>query len=132
MFDSNTKILIVDDMSTMRKIVKKSCLALGLANVEEAEDGFKAWEKLQASQDFDLIISDWNMPNCTGLEFLKRVRADARFKNIPFVLLTAESEASQIAQAISCGVSNYIVKPFSQDVLKQKLEAIHKKISAAS
>lgn len=131
MFDANTKILIVDDMMTMRKLVKKACLSLGFKNVEEAPDGQKAFEKLSAAGDFQLIISDWNMPNCTGLELLKKVRADSKFKNLPFVLLTAESEASQIAQAVALGVSNYIVKPFTTDILKQKLEQTHKKAVAA-
>lgn len=129
MFDAKTKILIVDDMSTMRRLVKKACVGLGFSNIEEAEDGQKAWEKLQAAGDFQLIISDWNMPNCTGLEFLKKVRADSKFKKMPFVLLTAEAEASQIAEAIQLGVSNYIVKPFTPDILKQKLEQTHKKVS---
>lgn len=131
MFDANTKILVVDDMTTMRKLVKKACVNLGFSQIEEAADGQKAWEKLLASGDFQLIISDWNMPNCTGLEFLKRVRADSKFKNLPFILLTAESEASQIAEAISLGVSNYIVKPFTAEILKQKLEQTYKKATAA-
>lgn len=131
MFDSNTKVLIVDDMSTMRRLVKKACIGLGLSNIEEAEDGQKAWEKFQAAGDFQLVISDWNMPNCTGLEFLKKVRADSKFKKTPFVLLTAEAEASQIAEAIKLGVSNYIVKPFTPEILKQKLEQTHKRVSAA-
>ena len=129
MFDAKTKILIVDDMSTMRRLVKKACVGLGFSNIEEAEDGQKAWEKLQAAGDFQLIISDWNMPNCTGLEFLKKVRADSKFKKMPFVLLTAEAEASQMAEAIQLGVSNCIVKPFTPDILKQKLEQTHKKVS---
>lgn len=131
MFDANTKILIVDDMSTMRRLVKKACIGLGFSNIEEAEDGQKAWEKFQAAGDFQLVISDWNMPNCTGLEFLKKVRADSKFKKTPFVLLTAEAEASQIAEAIALGVSNYIVKPFTPDTLKQKLEQTYKRLSAA-
>ncbi len=131
MFDANTKILIVDDMMTMRKLVKKACTGLGFSNLEEADDGQKAYEKLLAAGDFQLIISDWNMPNCTGLDFLKRVRADSKFKNLPFILLTAEAEAAQIAQAVALGVSNYIVKPFTADILKQKLEQSYKKASAA-
>lgn len=131
MFDANTKILIVDDMMTMRKLVKKACTGLGFSNLEEADDGQKAYEKLLAAGDFQLIISDWNMPNCTGLDFLRRVRADSKFKNLPFILLTAEAEAAQIAQAVALGVSNYIVKPFTADILKQKLEQTYKKVSAA-
>ena len=131
MFDANTKILIVDDMSTMRRLVKKACIGLGFSNIEEAEDGQKAWEKFQAAGDFQLVISDWNMPNCTGLEFLKKVRADSKYKKTPFVLLTAEAEATQIAEAIQLGVSNYIVKPFTPNILKEKLEQTHKRASVA-
>ncbi len=76
-----------------------------------------------------LIISDWNMPNCTGLEFLKKVRADARFGKLPFVMLTAEAEASQVKEALTSGATNYILKPFSADILKQKLEITHKKVA---
>ena len=130
MFDSNTKILIVDDMSTMRRLVKKACNNIGFSNIEEAEDGQKAWEKLQAAGDFQLVISDWNMPNCTGLEFLKKVRADSKLKRTPFILLTAEAEATQIAEAIQLGVSNYIVKPFTVETLKQKLEQTHMRLTA--
>ncbi len=131
MFDLNIKILIVDDMSTMRRLVKKACNTIGFSNIEEAEDGQKAWEKFQAAGDFQLVISDWNMPNCTGLEFLKKVRADSKLKKTPFVLLTAEAEASQIAEAIQVGVSNYIVKPFTVEMLKQKLEQTHARMTAA-
>lgn len=130
MFGPNTKILIVDDMLTMRKLVKKACTSMGFTQIEEAEDGQKAWEKLQTSEGINLIISDWNMPNCTGLEFLKRVRADSKFKKLPFVLLTAEAEVSQIAEAVQAGVSNYIVKPFTQEILQAKLEQTHKKTAA--
>lgn len=130
MFDPKIKILIVDDMSTMRRLVKKACNNIGFSNIEEAEDGQKAWEKLQAAGDFQLVISDWNMPICTGLEFLKKVRADSDLKRIPFILLTAEAEATQIAEAIQLGVSNYIVKPFTVETLKQKLEQTHMRLTA--
>ncbi len=132
MFDSNIKILIVDDMSTMRRLVKKACNTIGFSNIEEAEDGQKAWDKFLAAGDFQLIISDWNMPNCTGLEFLKKVRSDSKFKKTPFVLLTAEAEATQIAEAIKLGVSNYIVKPFTVEMLKQKLEQTHMRMTATN
>lgn len=130
MFDPKTKVLIADDMMTMRKIVRKSLTALGFAVIEEAEDGQKAWAKLNEVTDVGLIISDWNMPNCTGLELLKRVRSDSRFKGVPFVLLTAEGEASQVSEALAAGVDNYILKPFTQDSLTQKLEQTHKKRAA--
>lgn len=131
MFDSSTRILIVDDMMTMRKIVGKNCRELGFSDFVEAADGQKAWEALStASPPIGLVISDWNMPNCTGLDFLKRVRADSRFKNVPFVLLTAESEGAQVAEALRAGVDHYIVKPFTPDVLLKKLEETHKKTLA--
>lgn len=129
MFGADTKILIVDNMPTMRKIIRKACAGLGFTQIEEAEDGQKAWGKLQEAGDFQLVISDWNMPVCTGIELLKKVRADSRFKKLPFILLTAEAEASQITEAASLGVSNYIVKPFTTEILKQKLEQTSKKIS---
>lgn len=128
MFDPNTKVLIVDDMLTMRKIVAKNCKEVGFTNIVEAADGAIAWNLISApGAGFGLVISDWNMPNCTGLDFLKKVRADANLKNIPFVLLTAESEAAQVAEALKAGVDNYIVKPFTPDGLKKKLEETHRR-----
>ncbi len=127
MFDANTKVLIVDDMSTMRKLVKRSVGLLGMTQHEEAADGQIAWTLLNEKKDFGLIISDWNMPNCTGLEFLKRVRADSRFKNLPFLLLTAEGEAEQVKEAILAGVDGYVLKPFTHESLTQKLEQTYKK-----
>ena len=131
MFNPSIKILIVDDMSTMRKLVKKNMTALGYSIFEEADDGQKAWAKLNEQPDFGLVISDWNMPNCTGLDFLKRVRSDNRFKNLPFVLLTAEGEASQVREAVAAGVDNYVLKPFTMESLKEKLEQVYKKRSAS-
>lgn len=128
MFDLSTKILVVDDMMTMRKLVKRSLTTIGFTDIEEAEDGEKAWQKLQESGEFKLIISDWNMPNCTGIELLKRVRADAHYKNLPFILLTAEAEAQQIQQAVSLRVSSYIVKPFNHETIVERLEQTYKRI----
>ena len=105
MFDENTKVLIVDDMLTMRKIVKKTCASIGLTNTVEAKDGQLAWDVINdAEQGIQLVISDWNMPNCSGLDLLKRVRGDSRFKELPFMLVTAESEQSQIVEAIQAGL----------------------------
>src|SRR4051812_20369494 len=106
MFDASITILIVDDMKTMRRLVQKACTDLGFKNFVEAEDGAKGWEAIQNNPAIGLIISDWNMPNCTGLDLLKRVRASEKSKNLPFLLLTAESEASQVATAIQAGVDN--------------------------
>lgn len=128
MFAPDTKILVVDDMLTMRKIVQKACRDLGFSNLLEAADGVKAWETISATQPpIQLVISDWNMPSCTGLDLLKRLRADSRFKNTPFILLTAESEGAQVAEALKAGVDHYIVKPFTPDVLKKRLEEVHAK-----
>ena len=130
MFDLKTKVLIVDDMMTMRKLVTKACKEIGFTDFGEAADGTLAWEALNASKPpFGLIISDWNMPNCTGLDLLKRVRSDGRFKQLPFLLVTAEAEKTQIVEAVKAGVTNYVIKPFTPANLKEKLEAAHKKIS---
>lgn len=128
MFDPKTKVLVVDDMLTMRKIVTKILRELGFTDIAEAQDGQEAWEKSKDGS-FGLIVSDWNMPNCTGLEFLKRVRADQKLKSTPFILVTAEAEGHQVAEAIRSGVDQYVVKPFSKDSLKAKLESAYKKCS---
>lgn len=128
MFDPKTKVLVVDDMLTMRKIVTKILRELGFTDIQEAQDGQEAWEKAKSGQ-FGLVISDWNMPNCTGLEFLKRVRADQKLAKTPFILVTAEAEQQQVAEAIKSGVDQYVVKPFSKDALKVKLESAYKKCS---
>ena len=127
MFSPTIKVLVVDDMLTMRKLVKKALTGLGYSVFEEAADGQLAWAKLSEHPDVGLIISDWNMPNCTGLDFLRRVRADNRFKALPFLLLTAEGEASQVKEALAAGVDNYMLKPFHPDSLKEKLEQVYKK-----
>lgn len=130
MFDSNTRILIVDDMMTMRKLVGKICKELGFSNLVEASDGIQAWEQIQnASPPIGLIISDWNMPNCSGLDLVKRLRSDSRFGKTPFLMVTAESEQSQVVEALKAGVDNYVVKPFSAATLTEKLTAIHKKVA---
>jgi two-component system chemotaxis response regulator CheY len=132
MFAPDTRILVVDDMLTMRKLVIKALKDIGFTNFTEAPDGAKGWEALEgASPKIDLVVSDWNMPNCTGLDLLKRVRGDGRFKVMPFVLLTAESERDQVAAALQAGVSGYVVKPFSVDALKVQLEKVSAKLAAA-
>lgn len=131
MFDINLKVLVVDDMMTMRKIVKKTLTDIGFKDIVEASDGQKAWETLNTpGANFGLIISDWNMPNMTGLDFLKKVRAEEKWKTIPFLMLTAEAEGHQVAEAVKSGVSNYVLKPFTPETLKEKLEATHKRLSA--
>jgi two-component system chemotaxis response regulator CheY len=128
MFCNTTKVLIVDDMMTMRKLVSKTCKDIGFQNLVEAADGIQAWEAIQNSTPpIGLIISDWNMPNCSGLDLVKRIRADSRFKNTPFIMVTAEAEQHQVLEAIKSGVDNYVVKPFGKEQLIEKLEAVHKK-----
>ena len=133
MFDLKTRILIVDDMLTMRKLVGKVCKEIGFTDLTEAADGALGWQAVQnASPPIGLIISDWNMPNCSGLDFLKRVRADSRYSKLPFMLVTAEAEQHQVIEALKAGVSNYVVKPFTADQLREKIEAVHKKIASAT
>lgn len=133
MFDLSTHILIVDDMMTMRKLVTKACSTIGFKNFTEATDGALAWEKLTSNENpIGLIVSDWNMPNCTGLDFLKRVRSDSRYKHLPFILVTAESESAQVVEAIQAGVSAYVVKPFTPAALAGKLEDAYAKFMKAS
>lgn len=122
------KILIVDDFATMRHIVRKSLLELGFHDITEAADGLEALQKLDKG-DFEFIISDWNMPNMMGIEFLKRVRASDRYKGTPFLMVTAEAKRENVLEAASAGVSQYIVKPFTVDALEQKLNAIFQRRS---
>lgn len=129
MFDLKTHVLIVDDMGTMRKIVKKACQEIGFTQFTEAADGAIAWEAISSAQvPIGIVISDWNMPNCTGLDLLKRIRSDSRFKALPLILVTAESESVQIVEAIKAGVTGYVVKPFSPETLATKLRDAHKKM----
>jgi two-component system chemotaxis response regulator CheY len=130
MFDLKTKILVVDDMMTMRKLVTKVCKEIGFTEITDAADGSLAWQALSlADPPFGLVISDWNMPNMSGLELLKKVRADAKLRSTPFVMVTAEAEQHQIVDAVKSGVSNYVIKPFTADTLKDKLEQVHKKLA---
>ncbi len=132
MFDLKTKVLVVDDMMTMRKLVSKVCKDIGFTDLVEAADGALAWQAISsANPPVGLIISDWNMPNSTGLDLLKRVRGDQKTKSIPFIMVTAEAEKHQIVEALQAGVTNYVIKPFTADGLKEKLEQAHKKVSAA-
>jgi two-component system, chemotaxis family, chemotaxis protein CheY len=127
--DPKMKILVVDDFATMRQIVKKSLGALGLHNVTEAVDGMDALSKLEKDQ-FNFIISDWNMPNMMGIDFLKAVRGNEKLKGIPFLMVTAEAKRENVIEAAKAGVSQYIVKPFTVESLEEKLNAIFNKKSA--
>jgi two-component system chemotaxis response regulator CheY len=119
------KILVVDDFPTMRRIVKTLLRQNGYNNFIEAEDGQKGYQALKENPDVEMIVSDWNMPNMTGLEFLKTVRADPKFKHLPFLMVTAEAEKENIIEAVKSGVSNYIVKPFTGATLNEKLKKIY-------
>ena len=123
--DANMKILVVDDFATMRKVVRNMLRQLGCENVTEAENGEEGFRAAQAGE-FGLIVSDWNMPVMTGLEFLKAVRAEEKTKATPFLMVTAEALKENIIQAIQSGASNYIVKPFTPQVFEEKLKAIFK------
>jgi len=130
MFDLKTRILVLDDMMTMRKIVIKNLKDLGYTDIQEAADGNLGWDLLEKSTPpVQLIISDWNMPNCSGLDLVKKVRASAIYAKTPFIMLTAEAEATQVKEALVSGVTNYMVKPFQAETLKQKLEQTHKKVT---
>lgn len=130
MFDLKSRILVLDDMMTMRKIVIKNLKELGFTDIQEAADGNIGWAALEASQPpVQLIISDWNMPNCSGLDLVRKVRASPVYAKTPFIMLTAEAEATQVKEALMAGVTNYIIKPFTADILKIKLEQTHKKVS---
>lgn len=118
------KILVVDDFPTMRRIVKTLMRQNGYTNFVEAEDGAQGLKMLAEQPDIEFIVSDWNMPNMTGLEFLKAVRADARYKHLPFLMVTAEAEKENIIEAVKNGVSNYIVKPFTGATLQEKIAKV--------
>ncbi|MBY0553322.1 response regulator [bacterium] len=136
MFKPTTKFLIVDDFGTMRKIVKKALTDLGYGNSVEAVDGLNAYQLLvehaKSGEPFDFVISDWNMPNMLGIELLKKCRSEDPFKNLPFMLVTAESEQSQILEAAKAGVTDYVIKPFSPAMLKSKLENAYKKVNTSA
>lgn len=119
----DTKFLVVDDFSTMRRIVRNLLKELGFVNVQEAEDGVDALNKLRG-ESFDFVVSDWNMPNMTGIELLKEIRADANLKHLPVLMVTAEAKKENIIMAAQAGASGYVVKPFTAATLDEKLKKI--------
>jgi two-component system chemotaxis response regulator CheY len=121
--DTSIKVLVVDDFATMRRIVKGVLKQLGFSNIIEAEDGSAALNELK-KEEIGLIVSDWNMPNMTGLDLLKTVRADEQFKSIPFVMVTAEGQKENVVEAVKAGVSNYIIKPFTPETFGAKLAKV--------
>ena len=127
MSDKNIKFLVVDDFSTMRRIVRSLLKELGYVNVDEAEDGAIALQKLR-NESFNFVISDWNMPNMDGLTLLQSIRADEALKHIPVLMVTAEAKKENIIAAAQSGASGYVVKPFTAAVLEEKLNKIFEKM----
>ena len=121
--NKDINILVVDDFSTMIKIVTNLLKELGFTNIDDANDGSKAWPMIQSGK-YDFIVSDWNMPEMTGIELLKKVREHETFSDMPFMLITAEQKRSQILAAAQAGVDGYIVKPFTAATLKEKIDKI--------
>ena len=121
--DKNIRILIVDDFSTMRRIVKNLLNDLGFFNTSEADDGNTALVELRKGP-FDLVITDWNMPGMPGIDLLKAVRADAQLSKIPVLMVTAEAKREQIIEAAQAGVNGYVIKPFTAVTLKEKIDKI--------
>lgn len=122
--DPNMKFLVVDDFSTMRRIVRNLLKELGFTNVTEAEDGVDALNKLRGEGGFDFVVSDWNMPNMTGIELLRTIRGDANLKHLPVLMVTAEAKRENIIEAAQAGASGYVVKPFTAATLDEKLKKI--------
>ncbi|KGJ91366.1 response regulator receiver protein [Colwellia psychrerythraea] len=122
------KVLVVDDFSTMRRIVKNLLRDLGFTNIQEADDGNTALPMLQGG-DFDFVVTDWNMPGMQGIDLLKAIRADANLSHIPVLLITAEAKKEQIIMAAQAGVNGYIVKPFTAATLKTKLDKIFERLA---
>lgn len=127
MADKNMKFLVVDDFSTMRRIVRNLLKELGYTNVDEAEDGVVAMSKLKGG-NFEFVVSDWNMPNMTGIELLRAIRADAALKHLPVLMVTAEAKKENIVEAAQAGASGYVVKPFTAATLEEKLNKIFEKM----
>ena len=125
--DKNMKVLVVDDFSTMRRIVKNLLRDLGFTNIQEADDGSTALPMLQGG-DFDFVVTDWNMPGMQGIDLLRAIRADAKLKHIPVLMVTAEAKKEQIIAAAQAGVNGYIVKPFTAATLQEKLAKVFERI----
>jgi two-component system chemotaxis response regulator CheY len=124
------KTLVVDDFATMRKIVKNVLRQIDITNVTEAENGRQAFEILKKDRDFELIVSDWIMPEMTGIEFLKVCKGDDEVKKIPFIMVTAEAQKDSVIEAIKEGVDNYIVKPFTPDRLQEAIQKAMAKVKS--
>ncbi|MGS2720445.1 chemotaxis response regulator CheY [Paraglaciecola aestuariivivens] len=125
--DKNMKILVVDDFSTMRRIIKNLLKDLGFTNIQEADDGSTALPMLQQG-DFDFVVTDWNMPGMQGIDLLRAIRSDASLKHIPVLMVTAEAKKEQIVAAAQAGVNGYVIKPFTAATLKEKLAKIFERL----
>jgi two-component system chemotaxis response regulator CheY len=129
MINKDLKILVVDDFSTMRRIVKNLLRQIGYTNIEETEDGAQAYAKLK-NGGFNFVISDWNMPNMDGLDLLEKVRSDPELKDLPILAVVAEYEKEKVIAAMKIGLNNYIIKPFTGEVFKEKMDKILEKLQA--
>jgi len=127
--NKDMKILVVDDFSTMRRIIKNLLRDLGFSNADEADDGNTALPMLQTGK-YDFLVTDWNMPGMTGIELLQHVRSDENLKSLPVLMVTAEAKRDQIVAAAQAGVNGYVVKPFTAAVLKEKIEKIFERIDS--
>lgn len=128
---TDLKFLVVDDMMTMRKIVSQQLRGMGVNDIEEANDGTVAWTKMEdaakAGKPFQFVVSDWNMPEMKGIDLLKKARLAEQYKNVAFLLVTAESEMDQVKEAVTAGVDNYLVKPFTPAAFQEKLMAAYQR-----
>lgn len=125
--DKSMKILVVDDFSTMRRIIKNLLKDLGFSNIQEADDGSTALPMLQQG-DFDFVVTDWNMPGMQGIDLLREIRKDDKLKHMPVLMVTAEAKKEQIVAAAQAGVNGYVVKPFTAATLKEKLDKIFERL----
>ena len=120
----SVKLLVVDDSSTMRRIIKNTLQRLGHKDILEAEHGLEAWTILEANNDINVLITAWNMPELNGLDLVKKVRAEQKYADMPIIMVTTEGGKAEVITALKAGVNNYIVKPFTPQVLKEKLEDV--------
>lgn len=133
MFNFQTRILVVDDFVSVREVMINSLKEIGFTNILQADDGEVGWKALNNIQPpIELVISDWNMPKMTGIEFLKKVRSSERFRNLPFLLVTTDSEKEQVIEAVKSGVHNYIIKPFTTETIRERLEAVYQKLNSST
>ena len=122
------KLLVVDDSSTMRRIIKNTLQRLGFDDVLEAEHGVEAWQILERTPDINVLITDWNMPEMNGLDLVRKVRAEKKYENMPIIMVTTEGGKAEVITALKAGVNNYIVKPFTAATLAEKLQKIFEKM----